>query len=70
MRRRTVESSAIASIGYDERTAVLEIEFVEGGVYRYYAVRPSVHRALMEADSIGRAFLELVRDRYPTERVR
>ncbi|HWS51234.1 MAG TPA: KTSC domain-containing protein [Microbacterium sp.] len=69
MRREQVESSAIASVGYAPETAVLEIEFVDGGQYRYYAVPPSVHRALMDADSVGQAFITTIRDRYPTERI-
>lgn len=69
MRRQPVESSAIASVGYDAATAALEIEFVNGSCYRYYAVPPSVHRRLMEAESTGRAFAELIRERYPTEQI-
>ncbi|WP_309103758.1 KTSC domain-containing protein [Microbacterium sp.] len=69
MRREPVESSAIASIGYAPEMAVLEIEFVGGGQYRYFAVPPSIHRALMDADSVGQAFITLIRDRYPTERI-
>lgn len=69
MRRRPVSSSVIASIGYDEDTAVLEIEFHSGEVYRYFVVPASVHERMLGASSIGRFFLEHVRDRYPTERV-
>ena len=70
MRRQRVRSSAIASVGYDRDTAVLEVEFVSGDVYRFFAVPPSVHRALVDADSIGRHFVAHVRDVYPVERVR
>lgn len=69
MKRRAVESSVISSIGYAPETAVLEIEFLGGGTYRYYAVPPSAHRALMDADSKGRAFIDFIRDRYRTERI-
>lgn len=67
MRRRPLESGAIASAGYDSDLAVLELEFTSGDVYRYYAVPPSVHRALFDADSAGRFFREHIRDVYPTE---
>ncbi|UJP11127.1 KTSC domain-containing protein [Microbacterium sp. KUDC0406] len=67
MRRRSVRSSAIASVGYDPGTAVLEVEFHSAEVYRYFAVPPSVHRALLEAPSVGRYFQEHIRDRYPVE---
>ena len=69
MKRRRVESSAIRSVGYDSDLALLEIEFTSGDVYRYHAVPPSVHRALMDAESKGRHFVAHVRDVYPTVRV-
>ncbi|WP_309128438.1 KTSC domain-containing protein [Microbacterium sp.] len=69
MRREPVSSAAITSVGYDAAHAVLEIEFTGGDVYRYYAVPPSVHAALMGAPSLGRCFQHSIRDRYPTERL-
>ncbi|GGD85945.1 KTSC domain-containing protein [Microbacterium murale] len=69
MRRLGVESSAIRSVGYDAGLATLEIEFTSGDVYRYHAVPPSVHRALMDAESKGRYFVAHIRDVYPTVRV-
>jgi len=68
MRRLPVSSSAIASVGYDAPTSVLEVEFRSGDVYRYFVVPASVHDALMTAPSKGRFFQERIRDRYPTER--
>ncbi|MCK6067709.1 MULTISPECIES: KTSC domain-containing protein [Microbacterium] len=70
MRRTRVRSGAIASVGYDPATAVLEIEFTSGDVYEYFAVPPSAHRGLVEAESIGRHFLAHIRDVYPDRRVR
>ena len=70
MRRQRLDSAAIASAGYDADTAVLELEFTSGDVYRYFAVPPSVHRALREADSAGRFFQEKIRDVYPVEQIR
>jgi len=70
VRRHRLDSAAIASAGYDADTAVLELEFTSGDVYRYFAVPPSVHRALREADSAGRYFRDRIRDVYPTEQVR
>ncbi|MDR7186097.1 hypothetical protein J2X85_003133 [Microbacterium trichothecenolyticum] len=70
MRRLRLDSAAIASAGYDADTAVLELEFASGDVYRYFAVPPSVHRALREADSAGRFFRERIRDVYPSELIR
>lgn len=66
MRRVPVRSSVIAAVGYDEATAVLEVEFAGGDVYRYFAVPPSVHRALLDAESPGAYFNRTISDRYPT----
>jgi hypothetical protein len=66
IRRTPVRSTVIAAVGYDTETAVLEVEFRSGDVYRYFAVPPSVHRALMDADSPGAYFNKHVSDHYPT----
>jgi hypothetical protein len=66
MRHEPVRSSVIATVGYDGATAELEVAFRSGDVYRYFAVPPSVHRALMEADSPGAYFNRHISDHYPT----
>lgn len=70
MRRHHIDSTAITSAGYDAATAVLEIEFTSGEIYRYFAVPPSIHRGLRAAESAGRFFRERIRDVYPSEHVR
>lgn len=70
MKRTRIDSQAIASAGYDAQTAVLEVEFRTGEVYRYFAVPPSVHRKLLDAESAGRFFGERIRGVYPEEHVR
>jgi len=42
--RQAVQSSAIAKVGYSKRRHILEIEFVNGAVYRYFDIPLSVHR--------------------------
>lgn len=69
MNRRRIESSVLAGAGYDPATAVLELEFRSGEIYRYFAVPPSVHAGLLAAPSAGRFFARRIRDRYPTEHV-
>ena len=69
MRRHHIDSTAITSAGYDAATAVLEIEFTSGEIYRYFAVPPSIHRGLRAAESAGRFFRERIRDVYPSEHV-
>lgn len=51
--RVPVTSSAIRSIGYHD--GVLEVEYVNGGVYRMTGISPEQHDALHAKDaSIGR----------------
>lgn len=53
MRRIPVTSSNCASVGYDETTCTLEVEFKHGGVYRYFGVPASEHAALVATPSVG-----------------
>jgi hypothetical protein len=49
-----VDSTAIAAIGYDPGTGVLEIEFKPSGeVYRYFQVPAREYQAFLEASSKG-----------------
>jgi hypothetical protein len=68
MRRRSVDSSAVSSIGYDERSSVLEVEFEGGAVYDYFDVPAKVYKDLLEASSIGRFVSLQIRDQYPFAR--
>jgi KTSC domain-containing protein len=54
MRRKSVDSETITSIGYQRRRHELDIEFRESGeVYRYFDVSPEEHAQFMSADSKG-----------------
>ena len=70
MDRTDVVSSNLKSVGYDESSEVLEVEFRHGGVYQYSGVPPEVHRALMDADSHGRYLAAEIKGKYRYERVR
>jgi hypothetical protein len=69
MKRQPLRSSVLSAAGYDPATAVLELQFTSGDVYRYFAVPPSVFRALLDADSPGAFFNTTISDRYPTRQV-
>ena len=69
MMRVPVRSSNIKSIGYDEETKVLEVEFHDGSVYQYYSVPASVHQGLMAAASHGNYFHKHIRDEYRCRQV-
>lgn len=44
MKRIYVQSSNVASIGYDAQAGVLEVEFLNGGVYQYFEVDPQIYK--------------------------
>lgn len=64
MNRHRVDSSTIRVVGYDQATAVLEIEFTSGEVYEYFLVPHSVYDGLLRASSKGRYFGDHIRSRY------
>lgn len=70
MKRQTVESSNLRSVGYDEKTHTLEIEFQTGGIYHYYDVPSDVYQELMDAPSHGRYFLAEIKNVYRYDQVR
>jgi KTSC domain-containing protein len=56
MERTLVESSNLASVGYDRTSATLEIEFRKSGVYQYFGVPHSTYEELMNAGLKGTYF--------------
>ncbi len=70
MKRKDVESSMLASVGYDEKTETLEVEFNNGGVYEYYEVEKEVYEKLLNAESLGSYFYHNIRDDYDYSRLR
>jgi hypothetical protein len=68
--REPVHSSAIAKVGYSKRRHILEIEFVNGAIYRYLDVPRPLYRDLMSAESKARFYDLNVRRHYWSVRVR
>jgi hypothetical protein len=68
--RESVQSSALAAVGYSKRLQALEIEFVNGAIYRYLDVPPSVYHALMKANSKARFYDANIRGKYRSLHVR
>ena len=64
MKREPVESSSLASIGYDNATETLEIEFRRGGIYQYYNVPSRIFDELMVAGSKGQFFHAYIKSTY------
>ena len=67
--RAPVESASLASIGYNEREQVLEIEFRNGGIYRYSGVTKEFFAQFMTANSKGRFFTIKIRGKFPFSKV-
>lgn len=61
MNRQPVSSSNVMSIGYDEATMTLEVEFQNGTVYQYYDVPEVIYQQLLLAPSAGRFLNENVK---------
>ncbi|MFA6087240.1 KTSC domain-containing protein [Mucilaginibacter sp.] len=69
MKRTNVSSSNIASIGYDERTETLEVEFLNGGVYQYFDVPKHIYNEMMGASSHGQYLAQNIKGRYRYSKV-
>lgn len=64
--RKVVNSTLLNSVGYDPATRILEAEFDDGGVYRYFDVPKKVYNGIF-ADttrSVGHYFLRTIKPRY------
>jgi hypothetical protein len=59
-----VESSAVASIGYDAEAEEAYVEYLGGGLYAYEGVPAEVFEELANAGSKG-TFVNVVLKEYP-----
>jgi hypothetical protein len=69
LERQPVKSRILHSVGYDDSTKILEIEFHTGLVYQYSGVPPKVYADLMHSGEIGKYFSEKVRTQFRTKQV-
>lgn len=69
MDRIPVESSNLASVGYDPARSILEVEFHSGGVYQYLDVPEHVYEGLMSAASKGSYLASEIKGNYRYVRV-
>ncbi|HEY1473308.1 MAG TPA: KTSC domain-containing protein [Pseudolabrys sp.] len=69
MQREPVASSNISSIGYDEPSETLEVEFVNGSIYQYYNVNAGLFEQFQKAPSKGQFLNAYIRNAYPYSRV-
>lgn len=70
MIRIPVVSSNLRSIGFEDASQTLEVEFNSGCLYQYFDVPRSVADGLMRATSKGTYLHLFVRSRFRYQRVR
>lgn len=63
-----VESSNIISVGYDETTSSMYVNY-RSGTYKYDDVEKSVYESLLTSTSKGRFMNENIKGRYNYSRV-
>ncbi|OXS19624.1 KTSC domain-containing protein [Pseudomonas rhodesiae] len=69
MERSPVSSSNVESVGYDEDSETLEVEFKNGTLYQYFDVPQSAFSGLVNADSVGSYLAENIKGVYRYSRV-
>jgi len=69
MERTAVTSSNVASVGYEEDSQTLEIEFNNGSIYQYYDVPKHIFDALMQGGSIGSYLATNIKGQYRYSRI-
>ncbi len=68
MYRVSVESRTLSCISYDSGKGLLELEFADASVYRYFDVPVALHGELLAAPSKGRFFHQYIRGRFHYQR--
>ena len=69
MDRTYLDSSNVASAGYDDKTCTLEIEFRNGGIYQYFDVPRSIYDQLIGGGSAGSFLHQQIRGVFRYARV-
>lgn len=65
-----VISSEIEWIGYEHKDRMLQVEFIEGPVYRYQEVPHNIFEEFLQAPSHGRYFESNVKGKFEHRRIR
>jgi hypothetical protein len=64
-----VDSSNLRLVGHLEQAEVLDIEFRDGGLYRYYGFPTSLHEEFLKAPSRGKFFHQRIKGKYPFKKL-
>jgi len=70
MVNQMVLSREIEWIGYDDRTSMLQVEFIAGGIYQYENVPYQVYQDFLSAPSHGCFHEERIKGKYPHRKIR
>ncbi len=69
MERKRVNSSKLRSVGYDEKSQILEIELANGQLWQYSKVSPEIYRRLMASPSPTSFYDDRIVEDYSGRRV-
>lgn len=69
MEMKPVASSNIQSVGYDESTETLRVQFNNGSLYEYHNIPVVVYNDLMQSSSLGAYLNRNLRNSYPYEKI-
>lgn len=70
MVNQMVLSTEIEWIGYEEKSSMLQVEFIAGGTYQYQNVQPEIYQDFLVADSHCKYFESNIKGQYQYRRVR
>ena len=69
MERQYVQSSDIKSVGFDQNSSILEVEFHSGSTWQYFDVMESTYYEMVSASSVGKFFHANIKGQYEESRV-
>jgi hypothetical protein len=69
MPRVDLQSTSLNAATYQDQSALLELEFRSGAVYRYSGVPAQTYQQLLMAESKGRYFNQHIRNRFTVTKI-
>jgi hypothetical protein len=69
VKRERLDSSSLRSAGYDPAAHVLEVEFLNGGVYQYLEVDDDEYEEFQRAPSKGRYLNTEIKPVHPARKL-
>lgn len=62
-------SSNLSGLGYNAAKSILAVRFKSGDIYHYATVPAAIAAQLYEAESMGRAYGEMIRGKYTGQKM-